>query len=49
MRSFVDAILRGNIEHGQDAPFSDGLRAQQGLAAVQRSATHEGWVSLSDL
>jgi predicted dehydrogenase len=42
MRSFVDACFRGALDGDVDASFVDGLRVQEGLAAVQAAA----WESL---
>lgn len=48
MRSFVDACLRRRPDGDLDATFEDGLRVQQGLAAVQRSSAEMGWVRLAE-
>ena len=47
MRSFVDAILRGSLDE-RDAPFGDGLAAQEGLSAVEQSVAERRWVTLSE-
>ena len=46
MRSFVEACRRGALDGDVDASFHDGLAAQQGLAAVQRSQSGPEWISL---
>ena len=46
MRSFVDACLRGNLDGEVDASFSDGLAAQQALAAVTEGTAQPTWVHL---
>jgi predicted dehydrogenase len=49
MRAFVESIRRGSLDPEVDAPFRDGLRAQQGLAAVERSAAEARWVRLEEV
>lgn len=49
MRAFVDAILRGRSEEGQDATFEAGLHAQEGLEAVRRSIEARSWQRLESL
>ena len=48
MRSFVDACLRGNLDDEVDASFSDGLAAQQALAAVTEGTAQAPWVRLKN-
>jgi predicted dehydrogenase len=49
MRAFVDSIRRGRINPEVDAPFQDGFRAQQGLAAVECSVAERRWVRLDEV
>jgi len=46
MRSFVDACLRGNLNGEVDASFSDGLAAQQAVAAVTEGIVQPIWIRL---
>jgi predicted dehydrogenase len=48
MRSFVDACLSGHLDGDVDAPFEDGLAAQQALAAVQQANRDLTWVKLAE-
>jgi len=48
LRSFADAVRRGAPDGEVDAPFEDGVAAQQALAAVRRSAAERRWASLAE-
>ena len=48
MRSFVDAIQRGGPDGDVDAPFSEGLAAQEALMAVLQSEEQRRWVRLDE-
>lgn len=48
MRSFVDACFRNHLTD-IDACFLDGLRVQQGLAAVMEADCTMSWVKLEDM
>lgn len=46
MRSFVDACLRGSLNHDVDASFQDGFAAQQALSAVLEASSRSNWIHL---
>jgi predicted dehydrogenase len=48
MHGFVNACLRGHIDPDVDASFHDGLRAQQGLAALWAANANPRWVRLDE-
>jgi len=48
MRAFVDAARRGSLDGDLDAPFEDGLAAQEAMRAVVESVGQRRWVRLAD-
>lgn len=49
MRSFVDACLRGSINHDIDASFDDGLAAQLAASALLESEQTECWTRVDEV